>query len=145
MYILIKKLKKWISAIAIGKKRNYLGSYPCEKQAAFVYDQKAKEIYGEFAVLNGINENDIPNDFVVYKNPRESLTSKYKGVSFNKKRQKWSTEIMANKKKYFLGYFSSEKDAALAYNKKSEEINGKFAILNDVREDIIDDQLYFDF
>jgi hypothetical protein len=47
--------------------------------------------------------------------------SKYKGVTWNKRNQKWAVQIVRNKIHKFLGYFYSEKQAALAYQKESEE------------------------
>ena len=58
--------------------------------------------------------------------------SKYKGVSFHKLSKKWQAELQANGKRKYLGLFKSEKEAALAYNKKAKEIFGDFALLNNM-------------
>lgn len=44
--------KKWASVISLNGKKIYLGMYESEIEAARVYDAKAKELYGEFALLN---------------------------------------------------------------------------------------------
>lgn len=44
----------WASAIYLNNKRIYLGVYNSEKKAAEIYNQKAKELFGEFACLNTI-------------------------------------------------------------------------------------------
>lgn len=44
-------------------------------------------------------------------------SSKYKGVSFNKNEQKWTSSIFVNGKKKHLGTFTREDEAANAYNK----------------------------
>jgi hypothetical protein len=49
-------------------------------------------------------------------------TSKYKGVYWFARIQKWSARIKDDGKNYFLGNYNSEKDAALAYNVKSKEL-----------------------
>jgi hypothetical protein len=58
--------------------------------------------------------------------------SSYKGVSFNRycKYKRWRAEIMKQGKKYFLGGFRSEEEAALAYNDKAKELYGEFAYQN---------------
>ena len=50
---------------------------------------------------------------------RESneYTSKYFGVCFNKKSQKWEAAITNKGKQYGLGHFVSEYEAHLAYEK----------------------------
>lgn len=42
-------------------------------------------------------------------------TSGFKGVVFDKRRQKWRSEIMISGKRRFLGYFGSPEDAHKAY------------------------------
>lgn len=44
-------------------------------------------------------------------------SSDFIGVSWNKKRNKWESQIQINKKKVFLGYYKIEKNAHLAYQK----------------------------
>jgi len=58
--------------------------------------------------------------------------NKFKGVSFNKKNQKFVAQIMHEGKYHWLGYFEKETDAARAYNAKAKELFGEFAFLNDV-------------
>lgn len=57
-------------------------------------------------------------------------TSGYKGVSWNKERNKWTADIMYNYKHIYLGEFIEGKQAAAAYNEKAAELHGEFAQLN---------------
>ncbi len=60
-------------------------------------------------------------------NARKQLgTSKYKGVYWHKRDQKWMCRIGFK----YLGLFISETKAALAYNKAAKEAFGEFACLN---------------
>lgn len=43
---------KWTSQIQFQKKQIYIGRFISEVEAARAYDEKAKELYGEFAHLN---------------------------------------------------------------------------------------------
>ena len=57
-------------------------------------------------------------------------TSKYKGVSWHKNRNKWAVWICNNGKRQYLGYFTNEVDAAQAYDRKAKELFGEYARLN---------------
>jgi hypothetical protein len=57
-------------------------------------------------------------------------TSRYKGVCWSKRRRKWHAAIRSDGKLYNLGYFDSEIDAALAYDRKARELFGPYARLN---------------
>jgi hypothetical protein len=60
----------------------------------------------------------------------ETKTSKYKGVSFVPKTQKWRAQIKYNGISKHLGYFENEEDAARAYDEAAKEYHGEFAVLN---------------
>jgi hypothetical protein len=69
---------------------------------------------------------------------RPNLTSRYKGVSFDKNRNRFKAYIQHKKIIYNLGRFEREVDAAKAYDKKARELFGEFAYLNfpdEVREE----------
>jgi len=44
----------WQAQIVINKKHMYLGIFKTEIEAAMVYNKKAKELFGEFALLNEV-------------------------------------------------------------------------------------------
>jgi hypothetical protein len=50
-------------------------------------------------------------------------TSKYRGVYWNKNNNKWHSQIRYNYKLIHIGYFSSEMEAAQAYDKKGMELD----------------------
>lgn len=54
-------------------------------------------------------------------------TSRYKGVCWHKRIQKWQANIRINNKLHHLGYFENEKDAALAYDHAAIEAFGEYA------------------
>jgi hypothetical protein len=50
-------------------------------------------------------------------------TSQYIGVSWHKRMKKWQSEIRVNGKQIYLGSFSNEHDAALAYNTAKQNLH----------------------
>ena len=59
-------------------------------------------------------------------------SSRFKGVTWDKSKSKWMSQINLNKKHFFLGRFEIEEEAAITYNKKAKEFFGEFANLNPV-------------
>jgi hypothetical protein len=57
-------------------------------------------------------------------------SSRYKGVSWDKRRGNWSSDIHPNGKHIYLGAFKKEEDAAKAYNEAALIHYGEFANLN---------------
>jgi len=57
-------------------------------------------------------------------------TSGYKGVSWNKRMQKWRVRIFANGREFCGGYYTQIEDAARAADKIAIIHHGKFAFLN---------------
>lgn len=60
----------------------------------------------------------------------EKPRSKYKGISFDKARGKWSAELWLNGKKFFLGRFVKEIDAKKAYDVAAKKFHGQFIYSN---------------
>ncbi len=56
--------------------------------------------------------------------------SKFKGVTFHKRTRKWQAQIGSNGKRIYLGSFSQEESAALAYDFYAKKHYGDFAHLN---------------
>lgn len=52
--------------------------------------------------------------------------SKFKGVTFDKRKKKWMAQIFHNQKNKFLGYFLNEELAYAAYKAAAVEIHGEF-------------------
>jgi hypothetical protein len=104
-----------------------------EECAAAAYDYYAKDFFGEYSCLNNV---DIPKEVweksILSKGRSPKFTSQHRGVIFDKSRGKWRAEAKKDGKKYFAGRYETEKEAALAYNKKAIELFGDKAVLNNV-------------
>lgn len=92
--------------------------------------------------IDHINRNKLDNRkenlrFVTHaQNCRNSYNtrgkSKYKGVAWISRLNKWRARININKKQYYIGFFENEIDAAIAYNQKAVELDSEFAYLNEL-------------
>jgi hypothetical protein len=61
---------------------------------------------------------------------RRNCTSKYKGVSLNKRTKRWLARYAVNGTEYIIGTFLTEEAAARAYDAAIRSIFGAFAKLN---------------
>lgn len=61
---------------------------------------------------------------------RKDTSSRYKGVSWSSKNNKWTAYIGYNKNKYNLGTYKSEEEAAKEYDLCAYELFGEYARLN---------------
>lgn len=100
-----KKNKKWVSKIVINGEIKRLGYFEKEVEASEYYEN-AIIAYSQ-------------NKEIVIKIP--NFKSKYKGVSFDKYKNKWFSQITINSKRKFLGYFKTEIEAHYAYIKYLQE------------------------
>ena len=67
----------------------------------------------------------------------ERGTSRFKGVHWNKRSQKWCASIRHHRKLKHLGLFSVEEQAAHAYNTAALQLFGEFARLNLLGSDTV--------
>jgi len=75
--------------------------------------------------INGVPSDNRPENLRLvncvknhqsHKTKSRDKTSRYRGVSWVEGRKKWVTSITVNGTKFFIGRFTCEKEAALAYN-----------------------------
>lgn len=64
------------------------------------------------------------------KNKEVSCVSRFKGVNFYKKTNKWTAKIKHDGKWVWLGYHFTQEDAARAYDAGAERLFGEFAKKN---------------
>jgi hypothetical protein len=98
---------------------------------------------GDKSQVDHVNHNSLDNRRVNMRrcsasenlrNQRRHIgsTSKYKGVSFAKGRNKWVANIVITGKQIYLGRFDVEEDAARAYNRAADKFFGEFAHVNKI-------------
>ena len=102
-----KNKLQWSSVIGINGKVKHLGYFNSEIEASLFYEN---------ALFN--HNNNLP-----IKTKETNFLSKHKGVSFDKKTNKWFSQITVNGKSKRIGSFTTEIEAAKAYNEKLIEKN----------------------
>ena len=111
--------KPWRARIHVSENQIILGDFSTEVEAAFAYDLAAKEHFGEFAYLNGVQVDG----FIPFK-PREQASNK-QGVAWCNSKKRWRTTIAVNGKSTHLGYFREESDAIAARESAELKYYGK--------------------
>jgi hypothetical protein len=53
-------VRRWCALIRCDRERYHLGSFRTKEEAVVVYNEKAKELFGRFAVLNVIERESVP-------------------------------------------------------------------------------------
>ena len=143
-----KPLNPYTAQINVNKKREHLGIFATTEEAALVYDQRAKELHGEFAKLN-FPEGPPPEILEIIRKGQETATalrterkkqsrqrrkakgsiSAHLGVGFDEKlKRPWTSKIRG----IWLGSFNTEEEAARAYNERAHEFFGDNATLNEI-------------
>ncbi|KAF6261340.1 hypothetical protein COO60DRAFT_1636923 [Scenedesmus sp. NREL 46B-D3] len=71
---------------------------------------------------------------------KKQLTSKFRGVCWNKKNKRWQAAINSGGKYIYLGSFTGENDAARQFDRAAIKIRGKKAKLNFPASDYVDEK-----
>ena len=101
-------------------KRHYIGTYDTDEEggidyarAVFKYEAgkvNARKNIGQKFV---IDLTDVPPQLPILN--CGSGSSKYKGVSLNKSKNKWQATITIHKEQHCIGTYANEEDAAVDY------------------------------
>jgi len=85
---------------------------------------------------SGVHGDPSPREqrYLAYaRRPRRAdASSRYRGVSLRQQTGLWVAQVYWRGRRYFLGSFLSEEEAARAYNKHASILIGKMALLNEI-------------
>lgn len=117
-------------------KRNYMHRLVLQRklERPLKSDELADHINGNR--LDNRRENLRPANYQQNMSNRKKLscnTSGYIGVHLRSRtdiKKKWEAYIRVNRKRIFLGYFHTAREAALAYDEAAKTYRGEFAMLN---------------
>ena len=66
----------------------------------------------------------------VNRKKTKNKTSLFKGVAWNREWNKWMVQVYWKGRRSYLGGYTEEHDAAMAYDKAAKILHGKYALLN---------------
>jgi len=111
-----KRRDVWAANIKDGNKKIYLVQYINECDAARAYNQKAKELFGDFACLNQVSPM-FPEG--VSPNLKTKSSSGFWGVTWDTSMKMWRAYLCSNYKNITVGYFSDPRLAAMERDRKA--------------------------
>jgi hypothetical protein len=123
----VKSLKKLLNEYGCGN--GYYVTRPGKGKRNTIYQlcyygQSAKRVLDQIYCVdfNIKRKRNRYEDFSKYLESKASKKiSKYMGVSFDKKYKKWHSRIQHGDKRVLIGFYESELEAAIAYNKFIDE------------------------
>ena len=121
----VKRAEKWCARICHSGKVYALGHFDTAEEAAVAYDFNAQRLHGRFACTNGTR---LP--YVDRVGRRSDNTSGYRGVTWHKRLEQWTSRVYTNGESKHLGYFDTAKEAAAAYNTAALKYFGPQAYQN---------------
>ena len=92
------------------------GEELCLKDIAKKYNIKYTTLYNRIFRSHFTLEESIDKNFEKIKENNKNYSSKYKGISYNKNKNKWQSYYYQNNNQIFVGTFHTEEEAYKALN-----------------------------
>jgi hypothetical protein len=114
------------------KRRQHIGRYASEEDAARAYDFAAVQARGPAAKLNFPGEANSELPVTVGEERKQCCSSRYIGVSWHKGNSVWEVQMCnpQTKRGWQIGSYASEEDAARAYDFAAVQAHGPGAERN---------------
>jgi hypothetical protein len=127
--------RPWQATICRRGKRQHMGNWESETDAARVHDRAARFYMPGRLPLNFPDEDNPPADAATlraeaFREGRTRYSSSFRGVHYDKRNQCWVATTRHQGVYFWLGQFANEREAALAYDNKAAELRGPEARLN---------------
>ena len=132
--------KKWLAQIRIDGKQEHIGYYENEEEAAADYARAVFKYKGQEALdkareqnkqsASAIDLSDVATQLPV---PRSEIyikeeASRYVGVTFDKKANKWQAQIRIDGMTRYIGSYENEEEAAINYARAVFKYKGEEAL-----------------
>jgi hypothetical protein len=126
---------RWAAIVCIGRKPIQIAQFDDEEAAAMAYDRVAKHLDKTGSDLNFPRRRLKPASIQEMRKWSRALwkrktTSRFRGVTFDKRSVKWKAQIGHQGGHAVLGYYDYEEDAARAYDAEARKVFGRGATLN---------------
>jgi hypothetical protein len=113
------------------KRKQHIGSYASEEDAARAYDCAAVQARGPGAKRNFTGDAISELPVTVGEERKKRSSSRFAGVSWNKSQSSFQAQLTdPQTKRRHIGYYASEEDAARAYDCAAVQAHGPGAKLN---------------
>ncbi|KAK1739909.1 putative AP2/ERF family transcription factor family protein [Skeletonema marinoi] len=131
-----KKMNKWQAQIRIEGKVRFIGSSENEEEAAVDYARAVFKYKNQAALSKAreqdsfIDLSDVPPQSPISKSEGriKEGASKYTGVSFDKRMNKWHAQIRNYGMNRTIGYYENEEEAATDYARAVFKYKGQEAL-----------------
>jgi len=127
--------RPWQATLLSGRKRQNLGHWDSETDAARAYDRAARFYVPGKLPLNFPDEDNPPANTATlrseaFREGKARYSSSFRGVHYEEKSHCWIAAITHHCASIWLGRFANERKAALAYDNKATELRGLDARVN---------------
>jgi hypothetical protein len=127
----------WQAALGLNGKREFLGNWKTERDAAVAVDRARRHYHGDDGPFNfpKLASRFKPADAMTLRDEAHRVvkahtSSRFRGVSHDPNRNLWWARIFHEGKNILLGRFPDELTAARTYDRAAARLRGKRAKLN---------------
>ena len=99
-------------------------------EAAEAYNRAAIKYFGEFAHTNDLSQQASERTSSSRRQVNRATPSGYKGVTFDKSRERWMAQLVFKGVTYLKKRFKTLEDAAKAYDIVAKQVFGQSAVTN---------------
>ncbi|KAK1742626.1 hypothetical protein QTG54_006223, partial [Skeletonema marinoi] len=125
-----KRSNKWQAQIEIEGKTRRIGVYEDEEEAAVDYARAIFKYKGahQQSLLDDLKDVPIQSPIPKSASRIKEGASKYAGVTFNKKMNRWQAQIQIEGKTRRIGYYEDEEEAAVDHARAIFKYRGQGAL-----------------